>query len=172
MNQLKGLAVASSLALMLTLAPAASGSAFASAQQQPQQVTAQPESKDPHVRHPHPPFRHFHGGHIVKDTAELLGIESKVVIEQLKQGKSLLQVAQATKGWSEEEYLKKLNEKAVKNIDKAVAEGKIEAEKASKLKEVMPDKLKKMIRRTWKSNNSGHPTMDYQNNQIHWVQPK
>ncbi|MEK5475775.1 hypothetical protein NYE70_02370 [Paenibacillus sp. FSL R5-0407] len=171
MKQLKGLAAASSLALMLALAPAASGSAYANAQQ-PVHATTQPESKDPHVKHPHPPFRHFHGGHIVKDTAELLGIESKVVIEQLKQGKSLLQVAQATKGWSEEEYLKKLNEKAVQNIDKAVAEGKLEAEKASRLKEVLPEKLKKMITRTWKSNSSGHPTMDYQNNQIQWVQPK
>ncbi len=172
MNQLKGLAVAGSLALMFALAPAAAGSVYAETPEQPGQITTQPESKDPHAQHPHPPFGHFHGGHIVKDTANLLGIEPKLVVDQLKQGKSLLQVVQTSKGWSEEEYLKKLNETAVRNIDKAVSEGKIDAEKASKMKEILPEKLKKMIHRTWKNNSSGHPTMDYQNNQIHWVQPK
>ncbi|RCX21390.1 hypothetical protein DFP94_102138 [Fontibacillus phaseoli] len=170
MNQLKGLAAVTGLVLILTLVPAAVGHVYADTPHAVQK-TATPESKNPHPRHPHPPFRHLHGGHIVKDTADLLGMEPKDIMEQLKQGKTLLQIAQVRKGWSEEEYLKKLTDTASRNIDKAVAENKIDAEKASRLKAILPEKFKRVIHRTWKDNHSGHPALDYQNNQIHWVKP-
>ncbi|WP_068786111.1 hypothetical protein [Paenibacillus phocaensis] len=132
---------------------------------QPQQVNpnpSQPETK------PHHPHGHLRGAHIIKDTAELLGMEPKALVQQLRQGKTLLQVVQAEKGWSEEEYLKKLTEAANRNIEKALAEGKIDRDKADKIKSKLPEKLKKVINRSWKDRQPGQPTVDYQNNQVNW----
>lgn len=168
MNQLKGLA-ASGLALMLALTPATASSVYAQTPERVQQLTETTEPGETHEKHAHPPFRHFRGGHIVKDTAELLGMEPKSVFEQLKQGKTLLQVVQNAKGWSEGEYIKKLTETASVNIDKAVAEGKIDSEKAAKIKAALPDKLKVIIHRTWKQEKPGHPAMDQPHNQINWL---
>ncbi len=127
MENLKPIAGKLTLALLLAAgSAAAAGTAYAETGapgDQTPQVSPSPsqtESK-PHKHHPH---GHFRGGHIVKDTAEMLGMEPKALVDQLKQGKTLLQVVQAEKGWSEEEYLKKLTDSANKNIDKALAEGK------------------------------------------------
>ncbi|MEF2965287.1 hypothetical protein V3851_05530 [Paenibacillus sp. M1] len=168
MKQLKGLA-ASGLAFILALAPVAAGAVYAGAPQDTQIKQTPEATKDPNAKHHHP--RHVHGGHIVKDTAALLGVPPKSIVEQLKQGKSLLQVVQTTKGWSEDEYLKKLTEKASQNIDQAVAEGKIDKEKAAKIKADLPERLKKMIHRTWKDKSPGHPTIEYHTNHINWANP-
>lgn len=168
MNQLKGLA-AGGLALMLALAPAATGSVFAKTPEGVQKMTETTEPGQSHENRNHPPLRHFRGGHIVKDTADLLGMEPKSIVEQLKKGKTLLQVVQDAKGWSEGEYIKKLTETASANIDKAVSEGKIDSEKAAKIKASLPDKLKVIIHRTWKQEKPGHPAMDQPHNQIHWL---
>lgn len=168
MENLKPMAGKLTLALLLAAGSAASaGTAYADTSapaDQPQQVSPNPSQTETK----HPPHGHFRGGHIVKDTAELLGIEPKALVEQLKQGKTLLQIVQAEKGWSEEEYLKKLTESANRNIDKALAEGKIDRTKADKIKAKLPYKLKKVIHRSWKDREPGHPTADYQNNQINW----
>lgn len=119
--------------------------------------------------HPHPHHHHkghFRGGHIVKDTAELLNTEPKVLVEELKQGKSLLQVVQARKGWSEAEYVQKLTVVVTKHIDKAIAEGRLSKENAETMKIELPIKLKKIVNRTWKSPTKGHPVTDYRNNTI------
>lgn len=132
---------------------------------QSQKETPGPSQNETKQHHHH---GHFRGGHIVKDTAELMGVEPNTVMEQLKQGKTLLQIVQASKGWSEEEYLKKLTETANRNIDKALAEGKIDREKASEIKAKLPEKLKKVINRSFKDRGPGQPTADYQNNQVNW----
>lgn len=170
MNQLTGLAAAGCMAVMLIVMPTAAGSVHAEAPQAGQ-ITLQPESTDPHSHHQKPPFRHIRGGHIVKDTAEMVGMEPKVLVDQLKQGKTLLQIVQTSKGWSEEEYLKKLAAKASANIDRAVAEGKLDQDKAARIKASLPDKLKTIIHRNWKNQMPGHPAMEYHNNQINWVRP-
>lgn len=130
--------------------------------------TPQTPSPKPHESRFHHHHGHFRGGHIVKETAEMLGMEPMALVEQLKQGKTLLQVVQAQKGWSEEEYLKKLTETANRNIDQAVAEGKLDRDKANRIKAQLPEKLKKAINRSWKDRMPGHPAADYQNNQVKW----
>ncbi|MEC2345207.1 hypothetical protein P9H28_14050 [Paenibacillus barengoltzii] len=172
MENLKPIAGKLTLALLLAAgSAAAAGTAYAETGapgDQTPQVSPSPsqtESK-PHKHHPH---GHFRSGHIVKDTAEMLGMEPKALVDQLKQGKTLLQVVQAEKGWSEEEYLKKLTDSANKNIDKALAEGKIDQEKADKMKSKLPDKLKKIINRNWKDRIPGQPAADYQNNKVNWT---
>lgn len=112
--------------------------------------------------------KHFRGGHIVKDTAELLDVEPKILIEELKEGKSLLQIVQARKGWSEAEYVRKLTAVVTGHIDKAAAEGRMTPEKAAALKTELPAKLKRIVNRTWKMPAKGHPVTDYRNNTILW----
>lgn len=130
------------------------------------QETPSPAQNESKFHHHH---GHLRGGHIVKETAEMLGMEPKALVEQLKQGKTLLEVVQTQKGWSEDDYLKKLTETANRNIDQAVAEGKLEREKADSIKAQLPEKLKKTINRSWKNRMpGGHPAADYQNNQVKW----
>lgn len=171
MENLKPLAGKLTLALLLAIgSAAAAGTAYAvtgaPADQTPQ-VSPSPSQTEarPHQPHPH---GHFRGAHIVQDTAEMLGMEPKALVDQLKQGRTLLQVVQAKKGWSEEEYLKKLTESASQNIDKALAEGKIDQERADKMKAKLPEKLKKVINRNWKDRIPGQPAADYQNNKVNW----
>lgn len=109
---------------------------------------------------------HLKGGPIITDTATLIGIQPNSLIEQLKQGQTLLQVVQAKKGWSEDEYLKKLTEKAFQHIDQAVIAGKLNKEQADKIKAGLPERLKRIINRTWKNTQSGHPVSEYRNNTI------
>lgn len=110
----------------------------------------------------------FRGGHIVKDTADLLGMDPKALLVQLHQGKTLLQIAQDRKGWSEAEYIQKLTVTIYRNIDKAIAAGKLDQIKAKKIKTGLPDKLSRVIKRPWKQHPPGYPTNDYRNNQVQW----
>ncbi|WP_334073040.1 MULTISPECIES: hypothetical protein [Paenibacillus] len=117
------------------------------------------------------PFRHSRGGHLVKDTAAMLGMEPKELLDRLRKGKSLMQVVQAEKGWSEVEYIKKLTEAASRHLDEAVTEGKLAPEQAAKIKQRLPDKLNKIIHRTWKNGTPGHPALDMHHNHIVWPNP-
>lgn len=108
------------------------------------------------------------GGHIVKDTADLLGMEPTTLLAQLQHGKTLLQIAHERKGWSEAEYIQKLTVTIYRNIDKAIAAGKLDQNKAAKIKAGLPEKLSRVIKRPWKQHPPGYPTNDYRNNQVQW----
>lgn len=135
--------------------------------------TAEPsrtQNSQDHGKHGH---RHgCHGGHILGDSAKLLGIEPKSLVQQLKQGKTLLQIAQANKGWNEQDFIKRLTESATLHIDQALAQGKMDQAKADKLKAGLPERLKKAVNRTWKDKPRSQPTTDYQNNKINWIPPQ
>lgn len=124
----------------------------------------------------HGPHAHRHGrchsGPIMRDAAKLLGLEPKILVQQLKQGKTLLQIAHSSKGWSEAELVKKLTESATLRIDQALAEGRINQEKANRIKAELPDKLKRAVHRNWKDKLRSKPTTDYQNNKINWIPPQ
>ncbi|MFD1178064.1 hypothetical protein ACFQ3W_17380 [Paenibacillus puldeungensis] len=117
---------------------------------------------------PHCNNQGFRGGHIVKDTADLLGMDPKTLLAQLHQGKTLLQITQDRKGWSEAEYIQKLTVTIYRNIDKAIAAGKLDQNKAAKIKAGLPEKLSRVIKRPWKQHPPGYPTNDYHNNQVQW----
>ncbi|WP_018750805.1 hypothetical protein [Paenibacillus sanguinis] len=118
----------------------------------------------------HKPERppHIHGGHIFKDTAEWLNMEPKALIEPLRQGKTLMQIVKEKKGWSEEEYLQRLMEAANRNIDGAVAEGKLDQVKAAQIKSTLPEKLKRIIHRNWQDRFNAPRAEQPQNNKINW----
>lgn len=115
--------------------------------------------------------KHKLGGHILQDTAKLIGIEQNELISELKQGKSLLQIVQARKGWTEDQYIQKLMPLVIAHIEKAEAEGTISKEKAQTIKTKLPSKLKHIVNRTWKIPSQGHPVHHFHNMIRYQYQP-
>jgi hypothetical protein len=94
-----------------------------------------------------------HEDNLVKQTAAVLGATETTITDQLKQGKTLAQVAQ-DKGVAEDLLLQKLTDAENKSIDDAVSSGKITQAQADKRKSGLADRLKKEVENTKK--NEGH----------------
>ncbi|CAG7644547.1 hypothetical protein ACFQI7_09975 [Paenibacillus allorhizosphaerae] len=86
----------------------------------------------------------FAGGNLVKETAAILGVEESAVQDELKQGKTLAQIAEA-KGLALDAYVQKLVDAQTKAIDEQVAAGKLKQEQADKLKSGLSDRIKKSV---------------------------
>ena len=105
-----------------------------------------PDSSQRHMHHHGKDGKIRAGRHfIIKETSRLLEMEPSSLIENLKSGKTLSQLALEKKGWTEDQYVQKLVESAGHNMDKAVAEGRISDLEAKKLKEQLPTILKLKI---------------------------
>ncbi len=89
--------------------------------------------------------RAFPGFGSMPDVASLLGMERSAMMEELKQGKTIAQIALDKQGWSEDTLLQKLAEAAGKTIDQAVQDGKLTQEQADKQKESLTERLKRFI---------------------------
>jgi len=87
----------------------------------------------------------FFGGNILKETATILGVEESVIQDELKAGKTLLQVAQEKASLSEDDLLAKLTAAETTAIDEAVTAGKLTQEQADKQKENLAERLKKEV---------------------------
>lgn len=79
------------------------------------------------------------------DFAAVLGIDQAVLKDEVKQGKTLVQIAQEKANLTEEALLAKLTEAETKKIDDALAAGKLKQEQADKMKSGLADRLKKMV---------------------------
>ena len=112
-------------------------------------ATPSPERKDSSKQHIHPHGKDGKaraGGHfIIKESSKLLDMETSTLIDNLKAGKTLPQLALEKKGWTEEQFIQKLAESAGQNMDKAVAEGRLTASEAKRIKEQLPTILKLKI---------------------------
>ncbi|WP_138496316.1 hypothetical protein [Paenibacillus pinistramenti] len=97
----------------------------------------------------HHPRRHFFGGYAIKTTADMLGMDKTQLIQELKAGRTLMQIVKEKKGWSESEYISKLTDASSKKIDQAVKDGKLDADRAAKLKAAFPAKFKEVVNRNW-----------------------
>jgi hypothetical protein len=93
---------------------------------------------------------HFHRGHehgdfpVLDETATILGIDKEEIKKSLKEGKSLVEIA-SNKGVSEADLTAKLLKLRSDKLDQAVKSGKLEASKASKMKQHMTEHLKFML---------------------------
>jgi hypothetical protein len=87
----------------------------------------------------------FEFGKGPQDFASILGIDPSVLKEEIKQGKTLVQIAQDKANLTEEAILTKLIEAETKRIDDALSAGKIKQEQADKLKSGLAERLKKII---------------------------
>lgn len=107
-------------------------------------------------RHVHKGKRPADGGFLIKDTATILGIEPQSLLIQLQQGKTLLQVAQSSKGLSEQEYLQKLTTLAHDHLNQAVLAKRMTSQHAEEIKAKLPTILKKAIHHRWKKPEHNH----------------
>ncbi|MFB6366545.1 hypothetical protein ACFCP7_21220 [Paenibacillus elgii] len=91
----------------------------------------------------------FRGGvNILKETATLLNLDEKTLMDELKQNKTLAQVAQEKAGLTEDVLIQKLTDAETKAIDDAVSAGKITQDQADKHKSGLADRLKKAVTAT------------------------
>lgn len=81
---------------------------------------------------------------IVEEVAGIIGLEKEALKKSLKEGKTLVEIAKA-KGISEADLTAKLLELRGSKIDQAVKDGKLDADKAAKMKERMSEHLKFML---------------------------
>ncbi|HEY2493499.1 MAG TPA: hypothetical protein VGI33_11370 [Paenibacillus sp.] len=100
-----------------------------------------------------PDHHHQHGKHngILKDAAILLGLKRQDLIREWKTGKTLAQIAVATKGWDEQTFTQKLSHKQIQNIDQEVKSGKITLEEGNRMKSNLPKYIKKALQYTHKN---------------------
>ncbi|WP_127584823.1 hypothetical protein [Paenibacillus koleovorans] len=83
-------------------------------------------------------------GSDLKDLLAFLGIDEETYMTELKSGKSLLDIA-GTKGITKEQLIAFETEQFNKSIDEAVANGKLNAEEATKMKEDFAANVEKRI---------------------------
>lgn len=94
----------------------------------------------PHGMHHH----HNHGG-LTRDAANLLGMERQDLLKEWQQGKTLVQIAQARKGWDEATFTQKLSDIEFKKIDDAIKSGKLSKEQGEIIKKKLPEKMKNAL---------------------------
>lgn len=90
----------------------------------------------------------FRGVNLLKETAALLSLDEKTLMDELKQNKTMAQVAQEKAGLTEDALVQKLTDAETKAIDEAVSAGKITQEQADKQKSGLADRLKQAVTNT------------------------
>jgi uncharacterized protein YidB (DUF937 family) len=83
---------------------------------------------------------------LMESAADLLGLEPRELKEELQSGKSLAEIAQ-DKGISQETLIEKIQAALTANLDQAVANEKIPAETAAKIKENLTQRITDMVTR-------------------------
>lgn len=117
-------------------------------------------------QHPIHPKHHSHhklnGGFLVKDTADMIGMQPQALVSQLKQGKTLLQIVQS-KGITEQQYIHRLTTLAYGHLNQAVVKKSITQEQAEQLKAKLPSVLSRAIHHKWQK---PIPKPQFSNNSI------
>jgi hypothetical protein len=88
--------------------------------------------------------QHGTGFPVIEEAASIIGTDKETLKKSLKQGKSIVDVARE-KGISEADLTAKLLELRRTSIDEAVKAGKIDANRADKMKQKMAEHLKLML---------------------------
>lgn len=135
-----------SAVLLLSLSPAFTSSGSASAKIAPSITPDSHLTDKGHRHHPGKEGAFRAGGHfIIFETAKLLEMDRTELIKSLKAGKTLPELAQQKKGWTEEQYIQKLSESASQRLDHAISKGHLTKAEAEKLKSELPAMLKHRI---------------------------
>ncbi len=83
---------------------------------------------------------------LMESAADLLGLEPRELKEELQSGKSLAEIAQE-KGVTQDTLIEKIQAALTANLDQAVADEKITAETAAKIKENLTQRITDMVTR-------------------------
>mgnify|MGYP001271783228 CR=1 FL=1 len=81
-----------------------------------------------------------------KDAADVIGIDKRELLKQLKEGKSIADVAKS-KGIEDADLFDRLLQLRTQKLKEAVQNGELTAEQAQRIQERLPDHLKKIIYR-------------------------
>ena len=81
-----------------------------------------------------------------KDAADVIGIDKRELIKQLKEGKSIADVAKS-KGIEDTDLFDRLLQLRTQKLKEAVQNGELTPEQAQRFQERLPDHLKKIIYR-------------------------
>src|SRR5207249_2472597 len=73
-------------------------------------------------------------GDLLKLSSDYLGVPQGQVMKQMQDGKSLAEIAAATSGKSRDGLISYLVQQVTAQVDKAVADGKVTAEQAQRIK--------------------------------------
>ncbi|MDF2652990.1 MAG: hypothetical protein K0Q73_8795 [Paenibacillus sp.] len=87
---------------------------------------------------------HKHNMFLITEAAGIIGVAPDKLKKELKDGKSIAEVAKS-KGIAEAELTNQLVAIKARKIDEAVKSGKWTAEKAEKMKEKLPDHIRHML---------------------------
>lgn len=98
---------------------------------------------------------------IVGEAATVLNVLPIIIIDEMKKGKTVVQIAKE-KGLTEAEFTKKLTDLETKMVNEAVSSGTITQEHADAIKDGRPDRLKKSIKEK-AVNVNDHMAMDMGN---------
>ena len=93
---------------------------------------------------PKRPHHHRGVGQIAESAAQVLGMEKSVLVEQLKEGSSLAEVA-ATQGMSVEEFTTALLSQTQTQIDQMVQDGKLTVERAEQLSQGIEENIDRIV---------------------------
>lgn len=155
-NIKKIVSIATLLTFSLTPAIAPSGSILAK-NVAPTAPNHHPSEKG-HRPPPGKDNRYRAGGHfIIFETAKLLEMDRMELVNSLKAGKTLSELALEKKGWTEEQYIQKLSEAASQRLDHAISEGSLTKEEAQKIKAGLPAMLKQKLGKMEHFQNQKHP---------------
>jgi uncharacterized protein (DUF433 family) len=111
-----------------------------------------PTTKAPATEAParrHPALRAHRVKAALKIAATTIGIEPKALAQEIKDGKSVADVAKAH-NVDPQKVIDAIDAAANKKIDDAVTAGKLDADKAATLKSKLPDRIAKLVNGTLK----------------------
>jgi hypothetical protein len=81
---------------------------------------------------------------------EVLGLDKQELLDAVKEGKTLAQIAQEKKGWSADELKQKIEDSINTKLSEAVANGKMKQEQADKIKENEEATIDKLLNQPMK----------------------
>lgn len=84
-------------------------------------------------------------GNVLHEAAALLGTDEKTLVQDLRGGKTLVQIAQDSKGWNEDTLVQKLSDAIGQKLDEKVKSGKLTQAQADKEKAGLANRLKKIV---------------------------
>jgi hypothetical protein len=105
----------------------------------------QPEKRESSEKREHA-HKHKHGIRLITDAANVIGMKPEELQKQVQEGKSIVEVAKS-KGIDEADLTDRMLAIRMKSIDEAVKSGKWDAERAERIKEKMPEHLKRLLNR-------------------------
>lgn len=110
-------------------------------------ATAGPNSGGAEQRGQHPRLRRLVAA-VVKTSADTIGIDAKALVQDLKDGSTIAEVATAH-GVEPQAVIDALVAKADARIDQAVTDGKLTAERAAELKTKVPAVAERAVNRVF-----------------------